>query len=736
MRLPHLNLGQYATLLAVLIASTIAGYAGYQRFAPKPVAAARVTAVEVAQGSIASTVNATGSVAAPAQSKLSFKSGGRLAQLLVTLGDRVSAGQPLAKLDDSDLQVALAQAQASYTSAVAKLEQTKAGSRPEDIQAAQAQVDSAKAKLDQVKAVPQGPDLAAAQSQLQQAQLKLQALLNPRPEDIQAAQAQLDSAQAKLQALTNPRPEDLAAAESQVRSAQEKLQALLNPRPEDIKSAQAQLTSAQAKLQALLNPRPEDLAAAQAQLDQAKTKLAQLQDQPRTANPNDIANAQLAVQQAQVAYDKALADAASAGKPGSSLSQAAADAAVKTALIQLQQAQNNLGKLQQQGPTDWDLRQAQEAVNAAQANLDKLQHPSPTDLQQAQAAVDQAQANLDKLQHPSDYDIQQAQEAVKQAQANLDKLKNPSPADLQQAQAAVVQAQTTLAKLQQPSDYDIQQAQEAVKQAQANLDKLLNQNQTDVQTAQAALVQAQANLAKLQNGATAQDIAQAQAAVDQAQAQLKQAQANLEAATLVAPFDGTVAATGANPGEQVGTGTAVITLVDTSQVRVDVVVDETDVAKVQPGQKATLTFEALPGQQFEGTVAVVAPTATVQQGVVNYTVQIQLDPAKAQGVRPGMTATAQIVTASKDNAVLVPNRAIRTQGRTKTVDVLEPDGSTQTRPVQTGLANDQVTEIISGLQPGERVVIPGTTTAQARVPGLGGFGGAGGFGGPNVVIRR
>ena len=117
---------------------------------------------------------------------------------------------------------------------------------------------------------------------------------------------------------------------------------------------------------------------------------------------------------------------------------------------------------------------------------------------------------------------------------------------------------------------------------------------------------------------------------------------------------------------------------------------------------------------------------TVTQGVVNYTVQIQLDPAKAQGIRPGMTATATIVTASKDNAVLVPNRAIKTQGRAKTVQVLDEQGKTQTLPVQIGMANDQVTEITGGLQPGARVVIPTTTTAAARVPGLGGPGGPGG----------
>src|SRR5262249_23905309 len=105
--------------------------------------------LDVAVGSNVSPVSATGSVAAPAQAKLNFKSGGLLAQLRVNGGDQVAEGQPLAKLDDADLQVALTQAQASYNSAVAKLELTKAGSRPEDIAAAQAQVDQAKTKVAQ-----------------------------------------------------------------------------------------------------------------------------------------------------------------------------------------------------------------------------------------------------------------------------------------------------------------------------------------------------------------------------------------------------------------------------------------------------------------------------------------------------------------------------------------------------------------------------------------------------------
>jgi HlyD family secretion protein len=741
---------QYLSLAGVLAVTTAGGLVAYEKFAPRPAAAARVTAVEVGRGAIASSVAASGSVAAPAQAKLNFKAGGRLTELLVNVGDEVKAGQPLARMDDADLQAALAQAQSAHNSAVAKLEQTKAGSRPEDIAAAQAQVDAARIKLAQLRAVTGGPDLVSAQSAVEQTRIKLaQLLAGGRAEDVAAGNAQLEAAQAKLAALLNPRPEDLAAAESQVEQARIKLEQLQNPRAEDIASAEAQLAAARIKLQALLNPRPEDLAAAQAQVDQAQTKLAQLQDQPKTSSPQDIANAELAVSSAQVAYDKALADAAANNAPavgsaaaprGSSAATSAeasrvgADAAVKQALINLNQAQNSLAKLQEQGPTEWDLRAQQLAVDQAKSALDKLKNPSPADVAAARAGVDQAQASLDKLKSPSAYDVQTAQEGLNQARLSLDKLKNPSPADVAGAQQAVIAAQTGLDKLATPSDFDVQAAQQAVVQAQAGLDKLLSGNRYDVQTAESSLAQAQASLNLKLAGPTSQDVVIAQAAVDQAAGQLEQARANLAAAVLTAPYDGTVSALGGAVGEQVGSGVALVTLVDTRQVRVDVVVDETDIAKIQPGQAVNLTLDALPGQRIPGAVAVIAPVGTVTQGVVNYSVQIQVDRSRAQGIRPGMTASAQIVTESKEDVVAVPNRALRTQGRTRTVEVLDADGKTSTRQVQTGLANDQMTEVLNGLQAGDRVVLPVTTAAStnARVPGFGGPGGPG----PQTVIVR
>ena len=113
---------QVLSLVAMAGVTSVGGYYGYQRFYPKPAVAAVVNAVEVARGNLQSSVTATGTVAAPAQSRLTFKASGRLIDLPVSVGDSVKAGQVLARLDDADLQVAVAQARNSVTSAEVKLE--------------------------------------------------------------------------------------------------------------------------------------------------------------------------------------------------------------------------------------------------------------------------------------------------------------------------------------------------------------------------------------------------------------------------------------------------------------------------------------------------------------------------------------------------------------------------------------------------------------------------------------
>src|SRR5262249_18543282 len=219
---------------------------------------------------------------------------------------------------------------------------------------------------------------------------------------------------------------------------------------------------------------------------------------------------------------------------------------------------------------------------------------------------------------------------------------------------------------------------------------------------------------------------------EQARGSVVAAQYNLDNATLIAPFDGIVNQIGLNPGELSNTGSSAgsgaITIVEPSELRVDVNVGESDIGGVELGQQGQLSIDAWPGRTIRGRVAAVAPQSTTQQGVTSYAVSISLDPGQS-GVRPGMSATANIIYASKADALLVPNRALRRQGRDQVVDVLTADGTVAARVVRRGISNDQTSEITDGLAEGDQVVIPTTQTRAPANAQFGGPGGPGGFGG-------
>jgi len=149
-------------------------------------------------------------------------------------------------------------------------------------------------------------------------------------------------------------------------------------------------------------------------------------------------------------------------------------------------------------------------------------------------------------------------------------------------------------------------------------------------------------------------------------------------------------------------------VVDPQRLRVEVQIDESDIARVAVGQTAMVTFDALRDHRFAGTVTSLSPTGSSSQGVVQYPSTIEL--SQAHAVRPGMTATATITVAQKESAVLVPNRAIRKLGPESLVEVSTPNG-TETRRVQIGINNEMLTEVTAGLNEGEQVVVnlPGGT---------------------------
>ncbi len=207
--------------------------------------------------------------------------------------------------------------------------------------------------------------------------------------------------------------------------------------------------------------------------------------------------------------------------------------------------------------------------------------------------------------------------------------------------------------------------------------------------------------------------------------------------TLRAPIDGVVVAVNVRPGEplapsgKTGTGAAPVepVVVASRDVLVTVKLDEMDVARVQPGQQARVSLPALEGKLFVGRVEGVALEGSTQNGVTSYDVRIRLE--QPEGVLAGMTATASILVAAKEGALLVPAEAVNSTPKGPVVRVLEA-GVPRPVPVRLGLRNDRVVEVLSGLQEGQRVVLAEAAPQQGVSPAAG-RGGPGAFPGPGLM---
>jgi HlyD family secretion protein len=270
----------------------------------------------------------------------------------------------------------------------------------------------------------------------------------------------------------------------------------------------------------------------------------------------------------------------------------------------------------------------------------------------------------------------------------------------------------------------IAQASAQLQQARANLSKL-TPGVEDLAAAQANLDQAKATFAKLTAPATDLDQQIAQAAVSQAEQAVKQAELALDNTLLEAPFDGIVAQLNIVPGSVGTAATPALRLINRNPLHVDLRLSENDVAQVQLGQQVRLTIQSLGDWQTDGEVSYIAPAADNSNGLVTYAVRVSF-PDKEPAVRVGMTADLDIVTARKENVLLVPNTALLPKGSGRIVQAPQTDA--QGRPidpleieVRTGLSDGSQTEILSGLSEGQDVITLPSTGASRDMMGI--FGG-------------
>lgn len=184
--------------------------------------------------------------------------------------------------------------------------------------------------------------------------------------------------------------------------------------------------------------------------------------------------------------------------------------------------------------------------------------------------------------------------------------------------------------------------------------------------------------------AASAQVAAAEASVAQARAQVNTAQTNLKYVTIVSPVDGIVISRSVDPGQTVAASLQAPTLFviaqDLHKAQVKASVSEADVGKLKPGMPATFTVAAFPNEQFEGKVRQVRNAATVTQNVVTYDALIDVNNPKLE-LRPGMTANVTFVWADREDALRVPNAALRF---TPTFDRASRPGGTNGQARQNG----------------------------------------------------
>lgn len=434
----------------------------------------------------------------------------------------------------------------------------------------------------------------------------------------------------------------------------------------------------------------------------------------------------------------------SAGEELANLTQTSLPQSVILAQADLVNAQQALEALLE---SDLPAAQALQALEEAERTLEELAGNYQFQQAQAQLALLNAQEALEDAEYDVvqlDYDradqsvIDAAEADYILAQNEVDKLQKEynkvsgRPEDdpvralaLSNLSAAKQRRDAALRKLNwykgNPGETEIEQTQAELALAQADLVQAQQEwtevrggpSPAEIAVLEAQLQDAERELERLRNGPHPDD-------VKAAQARVAAALATLDLATINAPFEGTLTEVQTKVGDLVSPGSPAFRLDDLSRLLVDVEVSEVDINRIEVGQSAALTFDAVLGKEYSGEVAEVALVGDDVQGAVNFNVTVELLDADVD-VRPGMTAAVTIVVTELEDVLLVPNRAVRVREGQRVVYVLR-NGVPEPVEIVLGASSDTASEVANGeLQPGDPIVL--NPPAEPIFFGPGGGGG-------------
>ncbi len=201
------------------------------------------------------------------------------------------------------------------------------------------------------------------------------------------------------------------------------------------------------------------------------------------------------------------------------------------------------------------------------------------------------------------------------------------------------------------------------------------------------------------------------AAVARAEARHRTLSTQLGYATVTAPLAGRVLEVHTEEGNAISPvtavtgGTLLITLAGTSSLRLEGLVDENEVARVEVGQPARIRTEAFGDKIFAGSVSGIAPLGQRVQNVTYFEVEIEITDADADRLRPRMSGDADIVTEVVADAVVVPESALRYRGDEIYVELPNGTGPPVRRDVRIGIVDGAKVQVLEGVEPGDEIVL-------------------------------
>jgi HlyD family secretion protein len=286
--------------------------------------------------------------------------------------------------------------------------------------------------------------------------------------------------------------------------------------------------------------------------------------------------------------------------------------------------------------------------------------------------------------------LKQAELNVKQAKTKIRQLKEvQSPMLAQAYQQALANHSTS-----QNALYRAQELYNKGFTGQASLDEV--QRVEKVAASQALSLKEQ--LTSMQEGGS--DYLSAEINLSQAYANVDLAKARLRYAQITAPVSGTLISRNVEPGDVVQPGKVLMTLSPSGSTELVVQIDEKHLSQLKVGQTASVSADAFSSQNFKATVAFINPGVDAQRGSVTVKLHIPTPPVYLQ---QDMTVSLNIETAKRSQVILISSEAVHELDKAPWVLRLQ-DGKTQRHPIELGLRSAGWCEVLSGLEPGDKVI--------------------------------